>query len=57
MVLLGLFAGATYLIYVAPTYQDPTPLMKFLFTTADEVYGALIFSLVLKKALEKAEKC
>lgn len=47
----------TYLTYIAPTVEmSSLSLMKqFVFTITDKVYGWLIFALVFKKILDKAD--
>jgi hypothetical protein len=55
LILILLFIGMTYTVYMSPTWKDPSLVLQFIMNVTSSTYGFLILTLVIKKVLEKSQ--
>ena len=52
--LFTIFVGQLLIIYMEPTWTEPTLLMQFLYTLSNRTIGFMVAGLVLKKVIQKS---
>ena len=52
--LISIFIGQLLIIYMEPTWTNPSLFMQFLYTMSNRTIGFMVAGLVLKKVIQKS---
>jgi hypothetical protein len=55
-ILLALFAGYLYVLYMSPTWTDPDQNLQFIINVVDKTIGYLFAGIIIKKVIQKSDK-